>query len=37
LAEKIRREAFVMMVPTIAGEIEKGSQMPIIIKAVDTL
>ncbi|KAJ7167314.1 cytochrome P450 [Mycena crocata] len=36
LAAKIRREPSLVMVPTIAGEIEKGSQLPITIKAVDS-
>ncbi|KAJ6616300.1 cytochrome P450 [Mycena sp. CBHHK59/15] len=37
LAGKIRREAALVMFPTIAGEIKKGSQLPITIRAVDTL
>ncbi|KAJ7869952.1 cytochrome P450 [Mycena olivaceomarginata] len=37
LASKIRREASLVMVPTIAGEIELGSQLPVTIKAVDSL
>ncbi|KAF7362964.1 Cytochrome P450 [Mycena venus] len=37
LASKIRREASVVMIPTIAGEIELGPQLPVIIKAVDIL
>ncbi|KAJ7339938.1 cytochrome P450 [Mycena albidolilacea] len=37
LASKIRREASLVMVPTIAGEIELGSQLPVTIQAVDSL
>ncbi|KAJ6535340.1 cytochrome P450 [Mycena vulgaris] len=37
LAAKVRREAAMVMVPTISGEVLKGSQMPITIRAIDTL
>ncbi|KAJ7340782.1 cytochrome P450 [Mycena albidolilacea] len=37
LAAKVRREAAMVMVPTISGEVMKGSQMPITIRAFDTL
>jgi hypothetical protein len=37
LASKVRREAAMVMIPTISGEIMKGSQMPITIRAIDTL
>ncbi|KAJ6571321.1 cytochrome P450 [Mycena capillaripes] len=37
LAAKVRREAAMVMVPTISGEVMKGSQMPITIRAIDTL
>ncbi|KAJ7923520.1 cytochrome P450 [Mycena leptocephala] len=37
LAAKVRREAAMVMVPTISGEVTKGSQMPITIRAIDTL
>ncbi|KAJ7791744.1 cytochrome P450 [Mycena leptocephala] len=36
LASKVRREAAMVMIPTISGEIMKGSQMPITIRAIDT-
>lgn len=31
-AQKIRREAAGAMVPTIDGEVEKGSQLPVCIR-----
>jgi hypothetical protein len=37
LASKIRREASLVMLPTIAGEVELGPQLPVTIKAVDSL
>jgi cytochrome P450 len=37
LAAKVRREAAMVMLPTISGEVMKGAQMPITIKAIDTL
>ncbi|KAJ7894320.1 cytochrome P450 [Mycena olivaceomarginata] len=36
LASKIRREASLVMLPTIAGEVELGPQLPLIIKAVES-
>ncbi|KAF7362982.1 Cytochrome P450 [Mycena venus] len=37
LASKIRREAGLVMLPTISGEIDLGPQLPVIIKAVQSL
>ncbi|KAJ7126085.1 cytochrome P450 [Mycena epipterygia] len=37
LARKVRREASIAMFPTISGEVLKGPQLPITIRAVDTL
>ncbi|KAJ7126049.1 cytochrome P450 [Mycena epipterygia] len=37
LARKVRREASMVMVPTIDGEVLKGPQLPITIRAVDAL
>ncbi|KAJ7817168.1 hypothetical protein B0H14DRAFT_3474800 [Mycena olivaceomarginata] len=37
VAAKIRREASVVMLPTIAGEVELGPQLPVTIKVVETL
>ncbi|KAJ7126046.1 cytochrome P450 [Mycena epipterygia] len=37
LARKVRREASMVMIPTIDGEVLKGPQLPITIRAVDTL
>ncbi|KAJ7108499.1 cytochrome P450 [Mycena epipterygia] len=37
LAAKVRREAVMVMAPTIDGEVLKGPQLPITIRAVDTL
>ncbi|KAJ7037972.1 cytochrome P450 [Mycena alexandri] len=34
---KVRREASIVMIPTIEGEVTKGSQLPITIRAVDSL
>ncbi|KAJ7319227.1 cytochrome P450 [Mycena albidolilacea] len=36
LASKIRREASLVMLPTIAGEVELGPQLPVTIKAVES-
>ncbi|KAJ7640871.1 cytochrome P450 [Mycena polygramma] len=35
LASKVRREPTMFMMPTISGEIEKGPQLPITIRAID--
>ncbi|KAJ7128780.1 cytochrome P450 [Mycena crocata] len=35
--KKIRRESALVMIPTLSDEIEKGSQLPVVIKAVETL
>ncbi|KAJ6533332.1 cytochrome P450 [Mycena vulgaris] len=35
LAAKVRREPTMFMMPTVSGEIEKGPQLPITIKAID--
>ncbi|KAJ7754569.1 cytochrome P450 [Mycena metata] len=37
LSLKVRREAAMVMIPTIEGEVAKGSQLPITIRAVDSL
>ncbi|KAF7362971.1 Cytochrome P450 [Mycena venus] len=37
LASKIRREASLVMLPTIAGEVKLGPQLPVTIKAVESL
>ncbi|KAJ7512603.1 cytochrome P450 [Mycena galericulata] len=37
LASKVRREPSLVMVPTIAGEVDKGPQLPITIRLVDVL
>ncbi|KAF8149244.1 cytochrome P450 [Mycena galopus ATCC 62051] len=37
LATKIRREASLVMLPTIHGEVELGPQLPVTIKAVESL
>ncbi|KAJ6557510.1 cytochrome P450 [Mycena capillaripes] len=37
LASKVRREASLVMLPTIAGEVELGPQLPVTIKAIDSL
>ncbi|KAJ7461862.1 cytochrome P450 [Mycena galericulata] len=37
LASKVRREPSMVMLPTIAGEVDKGPQLPITIKSVDVL
>ncbi|KAJ7485501.1 hypothetical protein FB451DRAFT_1230089 [Mycena latifolia] len=37
LVGKVRREASLVMMPTISGEILKGPQLPITIRAVDAL
>ncbi|KAJ7754585.1 cytochrome P450 [Mycena metata] len=37
LSLKVRREAAIVMIPTIEGEVAKGSQLPITIRAVDSL
>ncbi|KAF7342359.1 Cytochrome P450 [Mycena venus] len=37
VAAKVRREAAMVMVPTISGEVMKGAQMPITISAIGTL
>ncbi|KAJ7185447.1 cytochrome P450 [Mycena filopes] len=34
LALKVRREAAIVMIPTIEGEVYKGSQLPITIRAI---
>ncbi|KAJ6510946.1 cytochrome P450 [Mycena sanguinolenta] len=36
LASKIRREASLVMIPTMAGEVELGPQLPVTIKAVES-
>ncbi|KAJ7318602.1 cytochrome P450 [Mycena albidolilacea] len=36
LTSKIRREASLLMLPTIAGEVELGPQLPVTIKAVES-
>jgi hypothetical protein len=35
LAVKVRREAGLVMLPTISGESQKGTQLPITIRAVE--
>lgn len=37
LASKVRRQAAMVMLPTIEGEVSKGPQLPITIRAVDAL
>ncbi|KAJ7236602.1 cytochrome P450 [Mycena haematopus] len=37
LISKIRREASLVMIPTIDGEVERGAQLPVTIKAVESL
>ncbi|KAJ6595685.1 cytochrome P450 [Mycena vulgaris] len=37
IARKVRREATLVMTPTISGEVLKGAQLPITIRAVDGL
>jgi len=36
LARQVRRESSVMMVPTLSGQVKKGPQLPITIKAADS-
>ncbi|KAJ7741443.1 cytochrome P450 [Mycena maculata] len=35
LASRVRRQSAVVMIPTLEGEVSKGPQLPITIKAVD--
>ncbi|KAJ7691721.1 hypothetical protein B0H17DRAFT_934694, partial [Mycena rosella] len=37
LSDKVRREPGVVMMPKISGELMKGPQLPITIRAVDAL